>query len=87
MTDKQDISPNPSVLNISPLLSTPSQYSLTWLHQILVGALQHGRIFSCSMWDLVLGLGIEPRPSALGAWSLSHQTTREVPTLFSPSSF
>ena len=34
---------------------------------------------SCSMWDLVPWLGIEPRPPVLGVWSLSHWTTREVP--------
>ena len=28
--------------------------------------------------DLVPSLGIEPRPPALGAWNLSHWTTREV---------
>ena len=33
----------------------------------------------CGMWDLVPWPGIEPRPPALGAWSLSHCTTREVP--------
>ena len=31
------------------------------------------------MWDLVPWLGIEPRPPALGAQSLTHWTTREVP--------
>ena len=31
------------------------------------------------MWDLVPKLGIEPRPPASRAWSLSHWTTREVP--------
>ena len=36
---------------------------------------------SCSIWDLVLCPGIKPRPPALGAQSLSHWTTREVPTL------
>ena len=30
------------------------------------------------MWDLVSRPGIQPRPPALGAWSLSHGTTREV---------
>ena len=30
------------------------------------------------MWDLVPCAGIEPRPSALGAQSPSHWTTREV---------
>ena len=34
---------------------------------------------SCSMWDLVPWLGIEPRPPALGVHSLSHWTTRDVP--------
>ena len=43
-------------------------------------------IFSCGMqnhswgmWDLVPWPGIEPRPPELGAPSLSHWTTREVP--------
>ena len=34
---------------------------------------------SCSMWDLVPWPGIEPGSPALGAWSISHWTTREVP--------
>ena len=46
------------------------------LHKVLVAAC---RIFSCSMWDLLPCLGIKPRPPALGVWSLSHWTTREVP--------
>ena len=33
---------------------------------------------SCDMWDLVPWPGMKPRPPALGAWSLSHWTTREV---------
>ena len=33
----------------------------------------------CGMWDLVPWPGIEPGPTALGTWSLSHGTTREVP--------
>ena len=44
-------------------------------------------IFSCSMqtlswgmWDLVPWPGIEPRPPALGVWSLNHWTPREAPT-------
>ena len=41
------------------------------------------RVFRCSVWDLVLWLGIEPWPPALGAWSLSHWTTREVLNIFS----
>ena len=31
------------------------------------------------MWDLVPRPGIEPGPPALGVWSLTHWTTREVP--------
>ena len=38
-------------------------------------------ILRCSMWDLVPWPGIEPGSPALGAWSLSHWTTREVPLL------
>ena len=40
---------------------------------------------SCGMWDLVPWPGIKPEPPALGVWSLSHWTTREVPGLFSMS--
>ena len=36
----------------------------------------------CSIWGLVPLWGIKPRPPALGVWSLSHWTTREVPSLF-----
>ena len=34
---------------------------------------------SCGMWELVPQPGIKPGPPALGVWSLSHWTTREVP--------
>ena len=34
---------------------------------------------SCGMWDLIPQPGIKPGPPALGVWSLSHWTTREVP--------
>ena len=54
-------------------------YLFIWLHQVLVAACG---IISCSMWDLVPWPGIEPRPPALGTWSLSHWTTREVPVVF-----
>ena len=54
-----------------------------WLLQVFVIA--HG-IFSCCMqtlscgtWDLDPRPGIKPRPPALGALSLSHWTSREVP--------
>ena len=36
---------------------------------------------SCGMWNLFPLPGIEPGPPALGAWSLSHGTSREVPRL------
>ena len=63
---------------------------LIWLHPVLVVVheifVASCRIFpvapglsSCGMWNLVSWPGIEPRPPALGAWSLSHWTTREVP--------
>ena len=38
-------------------------------------------IFSCSMWDLISWAGMESKPSALGAWSLSHWTASEVPRM------
>ena len=37
------------------------------------------RGLSCGMWDFVPGSEIESSSPALGAWSLSHSTTREVP--------
>ena len=36
-------------------------------------------LLSCGMWDRVPWPGIESRPPALGARSLTHWTTREVP--------
>ena len=43
------------------------------------------RIFSCGMWDLLIvpWPGMEPRPPALGAWSLNHWTTGKVSCLAS----
>ena len=38
-----------------------------------------GLLIVAGMWDLVPRPGIEPRASALGAWSLTYWTTREVP--------
>ena len=64
-------------------------YLYIWLHWALVAAC---RIFSCSTWALIAW--IEPSSPALGAWSLSHWTIRELPvvlffcllqTLISPS--
>ena len=51
-------------------------YLYTRMCQVLVVAC---RLFSCGMWDLVPQPRIEPRPTALGAQSLSHWTTRKVP--------
>ena len=36
---------------------------------------------SCGMWDQVPWPGVKPRLPALGMWSLSHWTTREVPRM------
>ena len=47
-----------------------------WLGLVSVAALG---IFSYGMWDLVPWPGIEPGTPALGAGTLSHWTTREVP--------
>ena len=33
----------------------------------------------CGTWDLILWLGIESRPHAMGTQTLSHWTTMEVP--------
>ena len=47
-----------------------------WLCQALVASggifIASCGIFSCNMWVLVCRPGIELRPPALGAWSLSH---------------
>ena len=60
-------------------------YLLIWLHWVLLvacGILSCGTsTLSRGEWDLVPLPGIEPRPPALGVQSLSHWTTREVPTL------
>ena len=60
-----------------------------WLCRVLVvahgifvaacGLLSCGRrALSCGVQDLVPQPGIEPWPPALGAWSLTHWTTRKV---------
>ena len=65
--------------------------SLTWLkcmHTYAGSQLWHTgssidlvawEIFSCDMWDLVSRPGIELHASVLGATSLRHWTTRDVP--------
>ena len=60
---------------------------LSWSTQNLLFSLRHAESFSCSIWELVPWLGIDIRPPALGVWSLSHWTTREVQTSFEPLSF
>ena len=66
-----------------------SAWGLSWGMWDLQSSLYCNRIFSCSvwilscgMWDLVSWLGIEPQPPALGAWNLSHWTTREYLSYF-----
>ena len=58
-------------------------YLFIWLCQVLVAAFWIFncviQTFSCGMWDLVLQLGIEPGPPALGVQSFSHRTTTEFP--------
>ena len=67
-------------------------YLFIWPHWVLV--VVHGTlvaacgifiaacgIFSCGMRDLIPWPGMEPGPPALGAWSLNHWTTREVPQI------
>ena len=39
-------------------------------------------LVAACMWDLVPWPGIEPGPPALGAQSLTHCATREVPRCF-----
>ena len=78
--------------NLAPPSFKNISYLFIWLHQLLVVA--HGisnllaecRIFNygiwtlnCSMWHLAPWPGIEPWLLALGAWRLSHCTSREVP--------
>ena len=64
-------------------------YLFMWLHRVLVAA--HGifiavcGLLRCGMQDLVPWPGIEPWTPALGAWSLNHCATREVPILLSIS--
>ena len=59
-------------------------YLFIWLRWVSV--LAHGifnlhcgmQTLSCGMWELVPQPGTEPRSLALGAWSLTHWTTREA---------
>ena len=53
--------------------TSPSFSPLIFIYLVVSG-------LSCGMWDLVPWPGIKPRPLALGAQSLSHCTTRKVPS-------
>ena len=65
----------------------------SWLHHLgssffvgACGTFSHSvGTLSCGLWDLVPCPGIKLQPSALGAWSLSHWTTREVSSRFKMS--
>ena len=51
-----------------------------WLCGGLVAA--HGILVTmCEIFCCSVKTGIEPRPPALGAWNLTHWTTREVPRI------
>ena len=54
-------------------------FNIYFIYLAMLGLSCSMRILSCGMWDLVPSPGIKPRPSVLGAWSLNHWTTREVP--------
>ena len=70
-------------------------FHLFWLHRVFAVACgtyvaargllvaARGLLVAACVWDLVPRPEIEPGPPALGAQSLTHQTTREVP----PQSF
>ena len=71
------------IISLLFLISAPAcpdilknTYLFIWLHWVLVAA---HVIIGCGMWDLVPRPGMEPEPTALGVWSLSHWTTGEVP--------
>ena len=62
-----------------PGLSCSTQDLCCSMRDLLVVAC---RLLSCGMHvGSVPLLGIEPKPPTLGAWSLTHWTTREVPPL------
>ena len=59
------------------------KYVFIWLCQDLASEIFNSGMLTLwyGMWDLVPWPGVKPQPPALGAWSLSHWTTREVPHL------
>ena len=57
--------------------SAHQSHLFIWLCPVFVAA---HRLFSLGMWVLVPSTRIESGPPALGAWSLSHWTIREIPS-------
>ena len=57
--------------------SAHQSHLFIWLCPVFVAA---HRLFRLGMWVLVPSTGIESGPPALGAWSLSHWTIREIPS-------
>ena len=53
----------------------------SFIYLAVLGVSCHMWDLSCGMQDLVPWAGIKLRPPGLGAWNLSHWTTREVPCL------
>ena len=77
-------SARPVVSGWSALLSAPFLLQASVLAPGLLDLNCCSWIFSWSRWGLVSPPGIEPMRPALGAHSLSHWTTREVPDLIQP---
>ena len=61
----------------SSLQQSYCRHNIIFLIFIFIYLFGSTGIFSCSMWDLVPCPRIKSRHPALGAWSLSHWTTRE----------
>ena len=56
------------------------KYLFIWLHWVFSCGAVACELSSCGIWDILIVSwpGIKPGPPALGVWSLSHWTTREV---------
>ena len=82
ITNSVDTDPSRILCFLTNLLlhSKKKKHLFIWLCQVLVAAWE---LLSYSIWDLwIISLpGIEPRPLALGASSLSHCTIREIQIL------
>ena len=68
-TKRNKVFTSPNLVKLSCLFF---KRIFVWLCWVLVVVCE---IFSCGMWDLVPWPGIEPRPPALGAWSLRYCTS------------